>query len=69
MSGTLLLYAVGVPVVLGFSAVLSMAGLGAAFLFVPVFYWLGVPLEGAVPLGLLLNAVSLTFASALVRAG
>jgi uncharacterized membrane protein YfcA len=59
----LILYLVGVPIVLVFSAVLSMAGLGAAFLFVPFFYWLGVPLEEAVPLGLLLNAVSLSFAS------
>jgi hypothetical protein len=24
-----------------------MAGLGAAFLFVPFFYWMGVPLAGS----------------------
>jgi len=59
----LLLYVVGVPVVLVFSAVLSMAGLGAAFIFVPFFYWLGVPLAEAAALGLLLNFVSLAFAS------
>ena len=59
----LLLYLIGVPVVLVFSAVLSMAGLGAAFLFVPLFYWLGVPLAEAAALGLLLNFVSLAFAS------
>jgi len=59
----LLLYVVGVPVVLLFSAVLSMAGLGAAFIFVPFFYWLGVPLAESAALGLLLNFVSLAFAS------
>jgi uncharacterized protein len=59
----LLLYVVGVPVVLLFSAVLSMAGLGAAFIFVPFFYWLGVPLAESAALGLLLNSVSLAFAS------
>jgi len=58
-----LLYLIGVPMVLVFSAVLSMAGLGAAFLFVPFFYWLGVPLVEATALGLLLNFVSLAFAS------
>ena len=60
---SLLLYVVGVPVVLVFSAVLSMAGLGAAFIFVPFFYWLGVPLAESAALGLLLNFVSLAFAS------
>ena len=29
-----------------FSGLLAMAGLGAAFLFVPLFYYMGVPLEG-----------------------
>lgn len=45
------------------SGVLAMAGVGAAFLFVPIFYWLGVPLAVASSTGLLLNAVSLSFAS------
>ena len=57
-----IIYLVGAPVVLVFSAVLSMAGLGAAFLFVPFFYWLGVPLDEAMPAALLLNFVSLAFA-------
>ncbi len=61
---TLAVYLIGTPVVLFFSAILSMAGLGAAFLFVPFFYWLGVPLEVAMPTALLLNFVSLVFASA-----
>jgi uncharacterized membrane protein YfcA len=59
----LVLYLVGALVVLLFSALLSMAGLGAAFIFVPFFFWLGVPLEEAMPVALLLNAISLAFAS------
>lgn len=50
-------------VVLFFSAIMSMAGLGAAFIFVPLFYWLGIPLEVAMPTALLLNTISLAFAS------
>ena len=42
---------------------LAMAGLGAAFIFVPLFYYLGVPLAEAVPTALLLNVVSLIFAT------
>lgn len=49
--------------VLVFSGLMAMAGLGAAFLFVPLFYYLGVPLAGAAPAALLLNVVSLAFAS------
>lgn len=49
--------------VLVFSALLSMAGLGAAFLFVPFFYWLGVPLHQSMSMGLFLNFLSLSFAS------
>jgi uncharacterized protein len=49
--------------VLFFSGLLAMAGLGAAFLFVPLFYYLGVPLAEATPTALLLNAVSLSFAA------
>ncbi len=50
--------------VLIFSGLMAMAGLGAAFLFVPLFYYLGVPLSEATPAALLLNVVSLVFASA-----
>jgi uncharacterized membrane protein YfcA len=57
------LYLIGTPVVLVFSALLSMAGLGVAFLFVPFFYWLGVPLATASSTKLLLNCISLTFAT------
>jgi len=56
-------------IVVVFSALLSMAGLGAAFLFVPFFYWMGVPLQEAMATALLLNAISLAFASAVFVQG
>ncbi len=46
-----------------FSGLLAMAGLGAAFLFVPLFYYMGMPLAEATPAALLLNVVSLLFAA------
>jgi uncharacterized membrane protein YfcA len=46
-----------------FSGLMAMAGLGAALLFVPFFYYMGVPLGEAMPTALLLNAISLSFAS------
>lgn len=58
------LYVISGIVVLVASAILSMAGLGAAFIFVPLFYWLGVPLREAMPTALLLNTISLAFATA-----
>jgi len=44
---SLTFYLITVPVVFLFSGLLAMAGLGAAFLFVPFFYYLGVPLAEA----------------------
>jgi hypothetical protein len=64
-----MLYLLGSVIVLVFSALLSMAGLGAAFLFVPLFYWMGVPLREAMATALLLNAISLAFASAVFIQG
>jgi uncharacterized protein len=58
-----MLYLASAAVVLVFSGVLAMAGLGAAFLFVPFFYYLGVPLSEATAAGLFLNAISLSFAT------
>jgi len=55
--------AVSAVLVLVFSGLLAMAGIGAAFLFVPLFYYLGVPLAEATPTALLLNVVSLMFAA------
>ena len=64
------LYVVGGATVFVFSGVMAMAGLGAAFLFVPLFYYLGVPLAQATSAALLLNAMSLSVATvSYARAG
>jgi len=57
------LYIISAILVFIFSGLLAMAGIGAAFLFVPLFYYLGVPLAEATPTALLLNVVSLMFAA------
>lgn len=41
----------------------SMLGLGGALLYVPIFYWSGIPLLVAIPTGLLLNGITATSAS------
>jgi hypothetical protein len=56
-------YVVNAVVVFFFSGLMAMAGLGAAFLFVPLFYYMGVPLAEATAVALLLNVVSLLFAA------
>jgi uncharacterized membrane protein YfcA len=56
-------YAVSTILVFALSGLLAMAGLGAAFLFVPLFYYMGLPLAEATPAALLLNVVSLAFAA------
>lgn len=61
MSPTIYLISAGLVFIL--SGLLAMAGLGAAFLFVPLFYYLGVPLAEATPTALLLNVVSLLLAA------
>lgn len=66
---TVVLLIVAPIVVFAFSALLSMAGLGAAFLFVPFFYWMGVPLREAMATALLLNAIGLAFATAVFFQG
>ncbi|HEX9135649.1 MAG TPA: sulfite exporter TauE/SafE family protein [Nitrospirota bacterium] len=50
--------------VFAFTTVLTIGGVGSAFIVIPTFYWLGIPLTEAMAVGLLLNAVSMTFASA-----
>ena len=60
---SLTIYIISAVLVFVFSGLLAMAGLGAAFLFVPLFYYLGVPLAEATPTALLLNVVSLLFAT------
>ncbi len=57
------IYLISATLVFFFSGLLAMAGIGAAFLFVPLFYYLGVPLAEATPTALLLNVVSLMFAA------
>jgi len=59
----MMLYVVSAVLVFVCSGLLAMAGLGAAFLFVPLFYYMGVPLAEATPTALLLNVVSLLFAT------
>jgi uncharacterized protein len=56
-------YVINAIVVFFFSGLMAMAGLGAAFLFVPLFYYMGVPLAEATAVALLLNVVSLLFAA------
>jgi hypothetical protein len=58
-----MLYLVSAIIVFVFSGLLAMAGVGAAFVFVPLFYYMGVPLAEAAPTALLLNVVSLLFAT------
>ncbi len=60
---TLSFYILSTLLVFIFSGLLAMAGLGAAFLFVPLFYYMGMPLAEATPAALLLNVVSLLFAA------
>jgi uncharacterized membrane protein YfcA len=43
--------------------VMSLAGLGAATLFIPIFYYSGTPLPEAISTGLLLNVVALGIAT------
>ncbi|VVB98354.1 Sulfite exporter TauE/SafE [uncultured archaeon] len=45
-------------VVLSLSGVFALLGLGGASIYVPIFFWLGIPLEQAIPAGLFLNVVS-----------
>jgi uncharacterized protein len=47
-----------------FTTVLTVAGVGAAFIIIPTFYWLGIPLKEAMGVALLLNTFSMVFASA-----
>ncbi len=45
------------------SLVFSMIGLGGALIYTPLFFWTGLPLLVAIPMALLLNAISSTSAS------
>jgi len=56
-------YAVSSILVFVFSGLIAMAGFGAAFLYEPLFYYMGMPLAEAAPAALLLNVVSWLFAT------
>ena len=56
-------YVISAITVFFFSGLLAMAGMGAAIVLVPLFYYLGVPLAEATHTALLLNVVSLLFAA------
>jgi uncharacterized membrane protein YfcA len=47
-----------------FTTALTVAGVGAAFILIPVFVALGIEVHAAMATALLLNAVAMTFASA-----
>lgn len=51
-----------IVIVFGFTTVLTIAGVGAAFALVPFLYWLGFPLHQAMATCLLLNSISMGFA-------
>ena len=55
---------IGSILVFLFTTVLTIAGVGAAFIIIPTFYWLGIPLKEAMAVALLLNTFSMAFASA-----
>lgn len=50
-------------VTLTFTILLTIAGVGAAFVLIPVFVWLGIDVHAAMATALLLNAVAMTVAS------
>lgn len=45
------------------TTLLAMVGIGAAFIIIPAFIWLGVPLAEATAIALLLNGLSMSFAA------
>lgn len=56
-------FLIAVVIVFVFTTVLTIAGVGAAFILIPAFYWLGIPLKEAMAVALLLNSISMIFAS------
>jgi len=45
------------------TTIVGLAGIGAAFVIIPFFYWLGIPLGTAMATALLLNSISMSVAS------
>lgn len=58
------LYLIAALATLAFTIVLTVAGLGAAFILVPVYLALGVGMHSAQATALLLNAIAMVFACA-----
>ena len=56
-------YIIAGIVTLGFTTILTIAGLGAAFILIPVLVALGVPLLTAMSTALLLNSIAMIIAS------
>jgi len=50
-------------VTLAFTVLLTIAGVGAAFVLIPVFVWLGIDVHTAMSTALLLNAIAMSVAS------
>ena len=59
----MLTYAVAGIVTFLFTTVLTIAGVGAAFILIPAFLALGIPLLEAMSTALLLNSIAMIFAS------
>jgi len=60
---TITFYVISALVLFFFSGLLAMAGLGAAFLFLLLFYYMGMPLAEDTPAAFLLNVVNLQFSA------
>jgi hypothetical protein len=58
------IYLIAFVVTLAFTVVLTVAGLGAAFILVPIYLALGVEMHSAQATALLLNAIAMAFACA-----
>ncbi|MDZ7392288.1 MAG: sulfite exporter TauE/SafE family protein [candidate division KSB1 bacterium] len=56
-------YAIAAFVTFLFTTVLTIAGVGAAFILIPIFLALGIPLLTAMSTALLLNSIAMIFAS------
>lgn len=46
-----------------FSFLFALGGVGSALAFIPVMHWIGIPLDAARPVGLMINTVSMGGAS------
>ena len=56
-------YVIATVVTFLFTTILTIAGVGAAFILIPIFLALGIPLLTAMSTALLLNSIAMVFAS------